>query len=200
MTRHTTLSAVLLVLGIAMLVAPALAPIQSVRYHDTGQGTLNNESQIEQRGYEIVAYENMTERGQELYVRTLRNDGDYRVALGNGASDFAYPTTAELAETDDYKARNSLRTIVVERPSDADLPPPDERVERAEHISEQDEKEGRWSNRSEAELRRQIARFDVMTTRTDAPPLTETASLARLLSAVLGVLAIGVGGYRWAKP
>lgn len=200
MTRHTTLSGALVVLGIALLVTPALFPLQPVLYHDTRRGTMANESQIEQEPYEVVAYENLSERGQALYVRTLRADGEYRVGLDSGAPDFAYPTSAELAAADDYEARKELRGIVVERPPNADLPPADEPFHIAENAHERGERRETASNQTQAELRRQIARYDVMTTRTDKPPLTAPSSLLRLISALAGVLAIGTGGYLRSKP
>ena len=200
MTRYTTFTGALVVLGIALLVTPALFPLQPVSYHDTGRSVMGNESQIEQEGLEIVTYENLSERGQELYVRTLRSGGEHSVPMGEGASDFRYPTTAELREVQNYTARNELETIVIERPPNATLPPADEPVERAEHMVQREEERETASNRTEVEIRRQIARYDAMTTRTEKPPLTAPSSLLRLLSAVVGVLAIGTGGYLLTKP
>ena len=200
MTRYTTLTGALVVLGIVLLVTPVLFPLQPVSHHDTGRSAMGNESQIEQQGLEIVAYENLSERGQELYVQTLRSDGEYSVPMDEGASDFKYPTNAELGEVQNYTVRNGLETIVIERPLNADLPPADEPVERAEYMVQREEERETASNQSEAEIRRQIARYDAMTTRTDKPPLTASSSLLRFLSAVVGVLAIGTGGYLRTKP
>lgn len=205
MPRHPTLSTALVVAGIALLVAPVLFPIQPVLYHDTRRGTTDDRAELETRGYEIVAYENLSERGQELYLLTLRNGGEYQAPLGTGAPEFAYPTRGELADVEDYRERETRRSIVVERPPDADLPPPDEPVEIAERRSERREQAVEEGERptptaSTAERRRQIARYDLLTTRTDRPPLTATASLLRLLSAVGGVLALGTGGYLRSLP
>lgn len=200
MTRYTALAGALVVLGIALLVTPVLFPLQPVLYHDTGQSVMGNESQIEQQGLEAVAYENLSERGQELYVQTLRSDGEYSVPMAQGASGFRYPTNAELGEVQNYTVRIRLQTIVVERPPSADLPPADEPVERAEYMVQREEERETASNRSEAEIRRQIARYDAMTTKTAKPSLTASSSLLRLLSAVVGVLAIGTGGYLRTKP
>ena len=200
MTRYTTLAGALVVLGIALLVTPVLFPLQPVSHHDTGRSVMGNESQIEQQGLEIVAYENLSERGQELYVQTLRSDGEYSVPIDEGASDFRYPTDAELGEVQNYTVRNRLEYIVIERSPNADLPPADEPIERAEYMTEGDEEGETASNRSEAEIRRQIARYDAMSTKTTKPSLTASSSLLRLLSAVVGVLAIGTGGYLRTKP
>lgn len=227
----TTLPRVLVVLGVVLLVAPALVPVQPVLYHDTRPGTVDNRSQLEARGYEVVAYGNLSQRGQDLYVRALQERGEYTVPVGQGAPEFPYRSPAEIRESRDYRDRQARTTIVVERPPDAQLPPADEPVYRAEHMQERDQERKRGGeaertpgdgdagsgggdqrgtdaegtrqtadDRSVEEWRQQIARFDVVETRTDRPPLDAPASLLRLLSAVGGVLAIGVGGYLRAQP
>lgn len=206
-------AAALVVVGVALLVAPALVPVQPVLSHDTGPGAMANASQLEAEGYTIVAYGNLSERGQELYVRTLRNGGQYRVPLGEGAEEFTYPTYEELGEIEGYEERRALRSIVVERPPDADLPPADEPVERVEELAERrEERRERAAEAGEAtpepdpdrpsldERRQQTARYDVVSTETAPPPLTATGSLLRLLSACVGIVAVGVGGYRRSLP
>jgi hypothetical protein len=200
MTRQFTRSSALLGLGVVLLVAPALFPIQPVLYHDTGPRTLDNRTQLQEQGYEIITYENLSDRGQELYVQTLRNGGEYTVPLGEGAADFAYPTAGDLGNVSDYRERNALRSVVIERSANTDLPPPDEPVEAAEHRKERAEERGTEDNMSVEEHRQMIARYDVMTTRTDHPPLTTPTPLARLLSTVLGVLALATGGYLRSLP
>lgn len=196
---------------------PVLFPIQPVLYHDTGRGTLDNRTTLEDQGYEIVSYENLSARGQDLYVQSLRSDGEYTVTLDEGTSDFAYPTPSELGTLEDYRARNRLQSIVVERPLNTSLPPPDEPLEGAEHrVREREEsKEARDGERTSngsdleretpsrqtvEELRQQIGRYDVVTTRTALLPLTAPSALVRLVSIVGGVLAIGIGGYLHSKP
>lgn len=204
MTRNST-STALLVAGVALLVAPALLPVQPVLVHDTRDHTIHNASQIRAQGYEVVAYENMSERGQRLYVQALRNDGEYVVALEQGAPEFPYPTPDELGEVEDYRERTAMQVVAIERPPDADLPPPDEPVERAEHMREQFQRQNEETGRnrsvpSEAELRQRIGRYDLMRTRTAQAPLEQPASLARLGAVGLGVLALGVGGYLRSRP
>ena len=199
MTQNTTLSNALLVVGIALLIAPALFPIQPVLVHDTRQGSMGNASQIREQGYTIIPYENMSERGQRLYVQTLRNDGEYSVPMGEGAPEFTYPTPGELGEVEDYRDRVALQGIAIERPADGTLPPPDEPLRAAEHVKERYERNNQTAP-SEKETRRQIGRYDIMTTRTASPPLEEPTSLARLLAAAFGVLALGIGGYLRSKP
>lgn len=216
MLPSTTLANGLLALGITLLVAPALFPLQPVLYHDTDPGLPGTRAELEERGYDIVAYENLSARGQALYVRTLREGGEYRVPVGEGAPDFDYPTPGELDEERDYRARRARRRIVIERPDDADLPPADEPVEfaderrdRPERRDEHDDRErgeqrtpepGTPTEQTLEERRQLIARYDVMTTRTDRPPLTARSSLVRLASALLGVLGLATGGYRRALP
>jgi hypothetical protein len=231
MTPTVTRNSVLVVVGALLLLGPALFPVQPMLYHDPEPGTTENASQLRQEGYEIVAYENLSDRGKELYRQALQ-EGSLGVPLGAGAPDFAYPTAAELdAVGNDFEQRRALRSVVIERSPDADLPPAAEPVEMAEEIRERRER-GRERERNERtppptttdgttngtatdrtrtapetqstptlEQRREtIAQYDLMTTRTELPPLTAPPSLARLLAAMLGVVLIGVGGYRYAQP
>ena len=199
MAQNTTLPKALLVVGIALLIAPALFPIQPVLVHDTRQDSVENASRIREQGYTIVTYENMSERGQQLYVQTLRSGGEYSVPMGEGATEFSYPTSGELDEVEDYRDRIALQGIAIERPANNDLPPPDEPIHAAEHVKERYERNNLTAP-SEEEIRRQIGRYDLMTTRTASPPLEEPTSLARLVAAGLGVLALGIGGYLQSKP
>ena len=199
MTHKSILSTVLLVAGVVLLIAPALVPIQPTLVHDTTRGTIGNASEIRERGYDIVAYENLSDRGQELYVQTLRSGGTYSVPVGEGAPDFRYSTPGELGAAESYQERNALQNIVIERPSESDLPPPDEDVEAVEQILEHRQRANE-SEISEAELRRQIGRYDLMMTQTARPPLQDPVSFAHLAVAALGVLAIGTGGYLRSKP
>ena len=199
MTRKSILSTVLLVAGLVLLIAPALVPIQPTLVHDTTRGTIENASEITGDGYEIIAYENLSDRGQELYVQTLRSGGTYSVPVGEGAPEFRYSTAGELGKAESYQERNALQGVVIERPVAGDLPPPDEDVTMAEQILEHNQRANE-SGLSEAELRRQIGRYDLVTTRTARPPLRDPASLAHVGIAVLGVLAIGTGGYFRSKP
>lgn len=201
MSRKSTLSTVLLVAGIGFLIAPALVPVQPTLIHDTTRGTIGNVSDIRADGYEIIAYENLSERGQQLYVQTLRSGGTYSVPVGEGAPDFRYPTPGELGETESYRERSALQGIVIERPSESNLPPPDEDINAAEQILEHRQRVNESESEiSEAELRRQVGRYDLMMTRTARPPLQDPMSLAHLGIAALGVLAIGTGGYFRSKP
>jgi len=208
-----TRSGAVLALGTVLLLVPALLPVQPVLFHDTSAGTFADRAELEREGLEIVASENLSDRGQELYVLALRNDG-YAVPVGAGASDFEYPTDAELQNVTDPRERLTLGRIVIERPPDADLPPADEPTEAAER--ERERRERRQQERQEQggqqtptpgtptpsieERRQQIARYDVMSTRTTLPAITETSSLARLFSILGGVILIGTGGYLRSKP
>ncbi|MFC6954299.1 hypothetical protein [Halorubellus litoreus] len=213
MTSRLTRSHALLAVGLLLLVAPAFAPLQPVLEHDTRRGTFENESVLEEEGYRVVEYEALSERGKALYVQTLQNEGTYTVPTGEGASDFRYPTEAEVDAQGSYEARVELSHVVIERPENASLPPADEDVEHAVEIvkerqqaREDREGEGRTTStasrttRSEAEIRRQVARYDVMQTRTTKPGVTSQPAVLRFGAAALGIVLVGVGGYLTARP
>ncbi|WP_136717416.1 hypothetical protein [Halorientalis salina] len=214
MIRDLPLARVLVALGIVMLVVPALVPVQPILFHETRAGTTANGTQLEANGVDVIAYENLSERGQELYVAALRNGGSYTVPKGSGASDFEYASAADEAE--DARAQRLAGTVAIERPPDADLPPADEPVGAAEREQRRQQERQRTTNESASgnetsskanqstpsieERRQQIARYDLMSTRTDSPPLTAGQNLVRLLASVVGVVAIGVGGYLSSRP
>jgi len=176
------LPAALVAVGVLLLVLPAMLPVGPALHHDTGPSTGGNESMLEEQGYRVIAYENLSERGRELYRRTLESGGQYTVPLETGAPAFPYPSAADLADIKGVEARLAAQGVVIERPRDADLPPADERVYR--------------SNGSDSA----VARYDYMTTRTANPPLTALSSLLRLFAVAGGVLAIAAGGYLRARP
>jgi hypothetical protein len=195
--RRNTVGAVLVVVGVALLIAPSLAPVQPVLYHETNTGTTENETMLERQGYTVVEYEELSPRAQELYRGALRNDGHNTVPVGQGAAEFSYPTEAELSEYEDYREREIASSIVIERPPESDLPPADEPLRAAEYRA-RDEGEGEETTPSEAEveqLRQQIGTYDVMNTRTGEPPLGGSQHLLRMAALLGGVLAVGTGGY-----
>jgi hypothetical protein len=217
-----TLAHGLVAVGIVLLVGPALFPVQQYRIHDTGHGTIADRAELEREGYRIVAYENLSDRGQELYRRTLENGGQYRVPIGQGAPDFEYEASSEDRRSGVRGPGDRPGMIVVERPPNADLPEADEPVRAAEDLRERREqrREERREERRAAgegtptngtatptpegpgteELRRTITRYDVMQTSTDTPPLPAPPNLVRLLAALGGILSVGVGGYRASLP
>ena len=196
--RLDTLGTVLVLAGVAALLLPALFPVQQVLYHETRPGTTANESELERQGHTVVEYENLSARGQEIYVAALRTPGEYTVPVGQGAPEFPYQRPANFSDGDDYQRQRALTSVVVERPEDADLPPPDEPVEVVAYEAE--EREGSV-NRTELERRqRQTARYDLLTVRKGTPPLTASSNLMRLGAALFGVVAVGVGGYLRASP
>jgi hypothetical protein len=201
LTRRSKIGAVLVVLGIALLIVPSLASVQPVLYHETNTGATENETMLERQGYTVVEYEELSPRAQELYRTALRNDGHNTVRVGQGAEAFPYPSESELAEYEKYEQREIDSSIVIERPENADLPPADEPLRAAEYRA-RDETEGgetgETTTPSEAEieqLRQQIARYDVINTRTGEPPLGGTQHLLRMAALLVGVVAVGTGGY-----
>jgi len=224
MFDRVTLSQGLVVLGVVLLIGPALAPVQQYRVHDTGGGTVSDRAELEEQGFRIVAYENLSDRGKELYRLTLENGGRYTVPVGQGAPDFEYGANRDEDGRSDVRGFGERPgVIVIERPPDADLPEADEPIRAAEDLRERNEERRRERQAereagtptdgsanetatptperpSYEEMRRTITRYDVMETTTDNPPLPAPANLARLLPALGGLLAIGVGGYRSSLP
>lgn len=184
--RRNKVGTALVAIAVVLFVLPALFPVQAVLVHDTrGSIGMADEADIEERGLEVVAYENLSDRGQELYRETLRNGGEYRVSIDRGAPDFDYATAEEVREArenGDYFAPS----VVIERPpeGETDLPPargvriPPEARERM----------------SEEELER-LERLDMMRTTQRQPPLGSTQQLLRLGSVMLAVVLLGLGGY-----
>jgi hypothetical protein len=140
---------------------------------DVGGSTLHFDgpADAESQNFTVRHYGNLSERGRELYVTALENDGTYAVPVGDGAPDYPYPTDAELPVDDAQALRAS--TVVVVRPANASLPPADE---------------GRPG-----------VRLDMMQVRTTNPPLTSTAYLPNYVAAVVGLVALGAGAYVYRR-
>ena len=191
MSRRDLLATASIMVGLLLILAPAFFPIHPVLYHDTTRSVSGNETVLEQHGFEVVAYENLSDRGKELYVGALENDGEYIVPLGTGASEYPYPTPGMLAEAENVTAYTQLEAVAIERPADSNLPPADERAYIMDDGGED----------AADEQRRQLTlRYDAMTTRTDRPPQTAIASILRLLAVCIGIITVGVGGYRRIRP
>lgn len=185
MNRRNKLGTALVVLAVILFTVPAFFPVQAILTHDTGPVTFDSREQIEEAGTEIVAYENMSERGQELYVETLEAGGKYSVSPGQGASDFEYPTSGERAQAMEENPDQRPGVIVIERPDDTDLPPADEPFDRSRG----------GGGEGEEQHRQQVQRYDMMETSTGPPSLGSVSQLLRLAAALLAVISLGVGGY-----
>jgi hypothetical protein len=174
-------------LAIVLFVVPAVFPVQPMLTHDTGPSTSASSAELRQQGVPIVAYENLTRRGQDIYVETLEANGEYRVAEGEGARAFVYPTDAERQAAYESDNMTAAGRIVIERSGD------NENLPRAEEYYFPD-REG--MNDTEAQQRREQAmRYDMMQTATGQPPLGSTPQLLRLAAVMLAVVCLGVGGY-----
>lgn len=182
MTRHT-IGTALIALGAVLLVLPAFFPVQPILVHDTGFNTFDGPEDFAQEGIKVVHYESLSERGQELYVRTLDAGGEYHVAPGEGAPDFEYLTSNEQTEAFEDTQNQRPGVVVIERPDNADLPPADEPFDRTAPEGEKDERS------------KQVQRYDMMGTATEPPGLGAVPQLLRLAAALIAVLSLGVGGY-----
>lgn len=189
MNRRNTVGTALVVLALVLFTVPAVFPIQPMLVHDTEEVAPASPAELDRENAEIVAYENLSERGQEYYVTALENDGEYRVPLGEGAPEFDYPNQTERRRAYETNNESALRDLVIKRPADDDsLPPADERYFGPDEASD--------LNETEREQRRQQAlRYDAIDTATAEPPLGATPQLLRLAAVLLAVLALGVGGY-----
>ena len=191
MNRRNTLGTALVVLAVVLFVGPAVFPVQPVLTHDTDRTTRDSPSELREQGIPVVAYENLSERGQEVYVAALEGE-DYRVGQNAGAPEFRYPTSAERREAFEADDMSGTGMVVIERPEDdSDLPPPDERFfgpreEEEEEVENDEQPEGR---------RERVLRYDAMVTATDQPPLGSTRQLLRLGAVMLAVVSLGTGGY-----
>lgn len=202
-----TASTVLLIIGVIALLAPALFPVQQVLYHEVGAGTTANGSQLEADGYTVIAYENLSERGQAIYVSALESpEREYTVPAGTGAPEFPYEGPTDPGDTESYLAYQRLTGIVIERPGDADLPPPAEPIGRLDRERERvteppasknatDSENSSQEASARAQRKQVVGTYDLVTVRKGSPPLTAPANLMRLAGVVVGTLAIGVGGY-----
>ena len=211
-----TAGTVLLVVGVVALLLPALFPVQQVLYHETRAGTTADGSELRAEGYTVIEYENLSERGQEIYAAALRSPNRaYTVSVGQGAPEFPYDGADDLGDVSgraEFEERQRLTSVVIERPDDADLPPADEPVERLdrERPPREDAANGgetasqnETATESEQNLarhRRVVAKYDLVTVGQRTPPVTDSGNLLRLGSVLLGTIAIGVGGYLRSRP
>jgi len=172
MERRTTFGVGLVLAGLLLCGLALAFPVDPVRVHDTRGATNMNESVAEGYDYRVVEYENLSERGQELYVKTLENGGVYRVPVGQGAEDFGYAAPGE---------RKAYRGLLIERPAnDSHLPPADEHPSMAEDVP---------ANEST------VTRYESMSTQTKRPPVGSGAHLPRLLGLAAGIAALTAGAY-----
>ena len=180
---RSKLGTALVIISVGLFVVPAFFPVQPVLVHDTGPITFDGPDEFEEEGIEVVRYENLSERGQELYAQTLNSGGEYQVSLGQGASDFEYLTSKErTAQSMNPNERPGM--IVIERPTDTDLPPADEPdVGAREGDVEGDE------------YRQHVQHYDMMSTATEPPSLGSATQLLRLGAAILAVVSLSLGGY-----
>ncbi|WP_424019407.1 hypothetical protein ACOZ4N_08030 [Halorientalis pallida] len=218
MISRSRISAAFLVVGAVLLIAPALAPVQPVLYHEVDGPLITEKSALEERGVDVIAYENLSDRGKDLYERALRNGGDYQVPAGQGASDFQYRTELEADDESEPRRRFGPRVIAIERPEDSDLPTLDERVpDRRPPDSEPDEAAGTGSSETVGESsnttetpadgtgdrppeQQEENEYTLLRTSLGQPPLTDSGNLLRFVAVLAGVVMLGSGGYLRSKP
>lgn len=205
MIDRSRISAALLVVGAVLLIAPALAPVQPVLSHEVG-GTITAErSDLRNEDIAVITYENLSDRGKELYEQALRNGESYRVPVGEGASDFQYRLEPDAQPDDDSTRPYGPRTVAIERPDDPDFPVVEERIpERRPPEGAQRETgatgDSAGSSEQRAQGERERQRYNIVQPRLTQPPLTDSGNLLRFVSVLAGVVAVGGGGYLRSKP
>ncbi|RXK49453.1 hypothetical protein [Halorientalis pallida] len=222
MISRSRISAALLVVGAVLLITPGVVPVQPVLSHEIGGAITAEPSELESEDVEVIAYENLSERGKELYERALRDDGSYVVPTGEGAPDFQYRAELETEREDDSVQRFGPRTVAIERPDDPDFPVVDERVpERRPPESEPGEADETGGGDAEggarasanttdapddepdertAERPRDAGRYNLLRTSFGNPSLTDPGNLLRFVAVLAGVVILGSGGYLRSKP
>lgn len=186
MNQHNQLGTAFVVLAVVLFVLPVLVPVGTVLTHDTTLQTFDSRADLESDGIEIIAYENMSERGQELYVTTLESGGEYRVSRGQGAPEFEYLTGQERRAAFEDNPDQRPGTVAIERPEDSDLPRADEPFDQGPQATSRPEDDQR---------RQQVQQYDLMQISAGPPPIGSAPQLLRLAAALLAVIALGTGGY-----
>ncbi|GAA0682075.1 hypothetical protein ACFQDG_01410 [Natronoarchaeum mannanilyticum] len=185
MDRRTAVGTALLALAIILFTVPTLFPVQAVLTHDTTAVTFDGRDKLEEDGVTIIPYENLSDRGQELYVRTLENGGTYRTSPGQGAPEFDYMTGAERSQARRENPDTRPGYVAIERPENATLPTADEPFNQDRRARD----EGAESHH------KTVMRYDMMEVSKGPPPLGSTPQLLRLAASLLAVLSAGIGGY-----
>jgi hypothetical protein len=187
MEKRSKIGIGLIGLGLVLMGLTLAFPVEPVLIHDTSEPWEFNKSKSEELGYRVVSYENLSDRGQELYVRTLEADGRYKTSVDEGAKDWEYPTKGEqrapgvIAEND----QTTNVAVIIERPeNDSHLPPASGGDDSGESANDTD-----------------YRRYDKMETVQRTPPIGSGAHIPRLLGLLLSVASLTGGGYLIAtKP
>lgn len=188
MNRRTNIGKALLGLAALLFVLPAVVPVQPVLVHDTDPRTQANGTELRQEGATVIAYENLSERGKELYVQALENRGQYTVPAGEGAPEFNYTTLEEREKLQESRQQFRQMGVVIDREGADDLPPADEFYRPPEGQEQRPDSDAQQAQAT-------AERYDWMLTYEGQPDLGSTSQLLRLLAALLGVVSLGVGGY-----
>lgn len=188
--RRNRIGALLVGVALLLFVIPAFVPVQPMLTHNTEYSVSLGPDRLQEEGFEIVQYGNLSDRGQELYVRTLERGGEYQVGQGAGAPDFDYPTDQERIDGAGDGSATRPGAVAIERPADdSHLPPADERTFGGPREGE-----------NQTEFRDRVSRYDAIRTGTEQPPLGAPAQLSRLFAALLAVVSLGTGGYLLSSP
>lgn len=158
-------------LGVVLIAMPVIAPPAPVLEHDSGMSVRStNASELAAQSYGIYHYENLSDRAQQIYRETLRNGGEHRVPLGEGASEFQYLDREALNAYEDEPLGGTAETVVVIiRPNDSSLPPADEGLGQK--------------------------RYDAMTTREIEPAVGSGAYVPQFAALLVGVNVLCLSSY-----
>jgi hypothetical protein len=160
MNRTAVVATVLLGVGVFGIVAPLAFPPGDVYKHDTTISWANPDNQtaiqqsIQDEDIEVFSYSNLSDRGQQIYLDALETEPGANYWTKRPAPDWSY---------------DDSRMIIIQRPSDADLPPVDENDE--------------------------TLRYDLMTVWQGSHPIVSVSWALRVVALAVGVVSLTAAGY-----
>jgi len=175
MERIQYIGIILIVLSLPLFGFSTTLSVESHQYHDAG-ATFDplsdpkgvNESVIEERHTNVISYQNLSDRGKNLYIKSLENDGKVTFPVGEGAPGFTYLSVDEM---DNLEPGEAFRkgTVIIKRPANDSLPPAGEQ--------------------------RNTTKYDFMTYGQEKPDFPSEEYVPFLVVPGLGFLLIFTGGY-----
>lgn len=184
MTRRNKVGTALVLLAIVLFVYPALFPVQPQLIHNTRTLGWGDAEELRTSGFEVIVYENLSDRGQVLYTRTIENDGQLYVPHGQGAPEFEYPTRTEGRRASRSGNESLPGLYAIDRPKSDPYLPHSQTCASPQSTSEE--------TREDPD---QARCYDLMVTLKQQPPLGSPPQLLRLLASLIAVISLGIGGY-----
>lgn len=111
MDRQLKVVAALLIVGVALLGATTTFSDEQARIHDTSPEAPETVERYEDPAYTVVAFEDMNDRGQSIYLDAITSGGEWTRPIGEGVGHWPY---------------DEQRYLIVDRAGNDSLPPADE--------------------------------------------------------------------------